>query len=226
MTDLWLTLIPMAIAMALAPGRIIALILLFHTRRGVLTAVAFVGGMSATMLIEGIALGLIFSITGAAAGEEGGGPPPAVSMLLIVVGILMVVGAAKLFFQEEDEDRPPPKWLDQIESFTPRKAFNLGLGWLLVSPKQWIFTAPVVGAVYAANLSVAGSLISYLLFILIAQALYLLLIIIDVAMPERSAALLDALFTWLRKNARAVLIGVFLTFGLFFFWNGFQGLLG
>ena len=53
----------MAIAMALAPGRIITLILLFYMRRGVLTAVAFVGGMSTTMLIEGIALGLIFSVT-------------------------------------------------------------------------------------------------------------------------------------------------------------------
>lgn len=225
MSDMWLSLLPIAIAMAVVPGRFLALILLLHSPKAVLTALAFVGGMASTMLIQGAAFALLFSLTGAFSGGEAGGPPVILSVLFLVVGILMLVGGLKQWLQGEDEDKPPPKWLDEIESFTPGKAFKLGLGWLFVSPKQWIFTLTAVAVIFAANLSLAASLINYLLFILIVLSLFLVLIAIYVVFPKRSAALLDGLFGWLKKNARAVLIAMFLLFGLFFFVKGLQGLL-
>ena len=63
MPDLWLDLLPIAIAMAITPGRLLALILLFNTGRPLLTTLAFVAGMASNMLIEGLAFALIFSIT-------------------------------------------------------------------------------------------------------------------------------------------------------------------
>ena len=59
--------------MAITPGRLIALILLFHTRQAVLTSLTFVGGMATNMLIEGLAFALIFSLTGVFTVEEGSG---------------------------------------------------------------------------------------------------------------------------------------------------------
>jgi hypothetical protein len=224
MTDLWLDLLPIAVAIAITPGRLIALILLFHTKQAILSSLSFVGGMVTNMLIEGLAFALIFSITGVFAVEEGVGPPTILAVLFMVIGVLMLVGAAKVIFQEEDEDKAPPKWLAEIESFTPGKAYKFGLGWLFISPKQWIFTLTAVGVIFAANLEPLISFVNYLFFILIALTLFFLLILIYIVLGERSQSFMDSLFKWLKKNAQTILIVVFVVFGLYFLIKGLTGL--
>ena len=224
LSELWLDLLPIAVAMAITPGRLIALILLFHTKRAVLTSLSFVGGMISNMLIEGLVFALIFSLTGIFEATEGAGPPAILAILFIVIGILMLVGAAKVIFHSEDEDKAPPNWLAEIESFTPGKAYKLGLSWLFVSPKQWIFTLTAVGVIFAADLAPLASLANYLLFILIALTLFFLLILIYVVLGQRSQAFMDGLFSWLKKNAQTIIIIVFLVFGLYFVLRGIMAL--
>ena len=224
MSELWIDLLPIAVAMAITPGRLLALILLFGTERAILASAAFIGGMASNMLIEGLAFALIFSLTGVFAAEEGAGPPAIMAMLLVVMGILMLVAAAKVIFQSEDEDKAPPKWLAEIESFSPGKAYKLGLSWLFVSPKQWIFTLTAVGFIFAANLEPVISLANYLLFILIALTLFFLLILIYIVLGERSQDFMAGLFKWLKKNAQSILIVVLVVFGLYFLLKGIAAL--
>jgi hypothetical protein len=195
MSELWFDLLPIAIAMAITPGRLLALILLFGTERALLTPVAFVGGMASNMLVEGLAFALIFSLTGAFDAEDGAGPPAIMAILLVVMGVLLLVAAAKVIIHSEDDDKAPPQWLAEIESFTPGKAYKLGLGWLFVSPKQWIFTLTAVGFIFAANLESVASL---------AKA---------------------GLFKWLKKNAQTILLAVLIVFGLYFLLKGIAALL-
>jgi threonine/homoserine/homoserine lactone efflux protein len=129
-----------------------------------------------------------------------------------------------VIFQEEDEDKAPPKWLAEIESFTPGKAYKFGLGWLFISPKQWIFTLTAVGVIFAANLEPLISFVNYLFFILIALTLFFLLILIYIVLGERSQSFMDSLFKWLKKNAQTILIVVFVVFGLYFLIKGLTGL--
>lgn len=81
--------------MAITPGRLLALILLLHTRRAVFTSLAYIGGMASNMLIEGLAFALIFSITGIFDVEGESGPPMIIAILFVVIGVLMIAGAAK-----------------------------------------------------------------------------------------------------------------------------------
>ncbi|UCG25200.1 MAG: GAP family protein [Chloroflexota bacterium] len=220
MPEMWLDLLPIAIAMAITPGRLIALILLFHTRRPISTSLAFVGGMASNMLIEGLAFALLFSVSGIFAVDEGAGPPAIVAILFVIIGVLMLVGAARVIFQADDEEKAPPKWLAEIDSFTPGKAYKLGLGWLFVSPKQWIFTLTAVAVIFAANLEPLASLANYLLFILIVLMLFFLLILVYAVLGDRSKSFMDRLFGWLKKNARTILILVLVVFGLYFLIRG------
>jgi threonine/homoserine/homoserine lactone efflux protein len=224
MSELWQDLLPIAVAMAITPGRLLALILLFHTERAVLTSLAFVGGMASNMLIEGLAFALIFSISGVFDTENGAGPPAILAILLLVMGVLLLVAAAKVIFHSEDEDKAPPKWLAEIDSFRPGSAYKLGLSWLFVSPKQWIFTLTVVGFIFAANLGPVTSLANYLLFILIVLALFFLLILIYIILGDRSQEFMDGLFKWLRKNAQTILVVVLIVFGLYFLLKGISAL--
>jgi threonine/homoserine/homoserine lactone efflux protein len=224
MSELWIDLLPIAVAMAITPGRLIALILLLHTERAVLTSLAFVGGMASNLLIEGLAFALLFSITGVFSGDEVEVPPTIIAVLFIVIGILMLVGAAKVIFQPEDEDKAPPNWLAEIESFTPGKAYKLGLSWLFISPKQWIFTLTAVTVIFAANLDPLASLANYLLFMLIVLSLFFVLILVYVVLGERSEAFMDNLFQWLKTNAQTIIVIVFIVFGLFFLISGISAL--
>ena len=94
----------------------------------------------------------------------------------------------------------------------------------MVSPKQWAFVLTAVAVIFTANLSVAASLLNFFVFSVLIQAVYFVLIAIYLLMPERSTAILDSLFNWLKGNLRAVVIIIFTGFGLFFFVKGFMGL--
>ena len=107
-----------------------------------------------------------------------------------------------------------------LESFTLRRSFSLVLSWLFISPKQRVFTLTAVAVTFAVDLDPVGSLLNYLLFMLVVLSLFLLPILLSVVLPKRSGALMDSLFERLKKHGRTVMIVVFLIFGLVFLVTG------
>jgi len=214
------SLIPYIIGSALVPiENIINILLLKSPRQGPLKATAYVGGMTALRLLQGIIFGLIFS------NQEGGGRSPVALTLQLVLGVLLLVTAYKQWSNEYDPDAPPPKWLAMIDSLTPLKAFGIGFGALLISGKLWVFTLSAIGIIEAAQLGQPSSTIVYLLFVLLAESLLLLSILFRVATPEKSKILLEQASAWLTLNNRPIVIVVSLIFGLLFLYQGASGLL-
>jgi hypothetical protein len=226
MADLWLALLPILLAMLISPARTIAVIMLLHTPKSGLTASAYVGGMVSSMMVQGIIFGFLFSFVGLTADNREGDLATVVSVLFIVVGIILLTGALKFVFQEEDDDKPPPAWLEKIESLTPREAFSTGFGWLMVSPKQWVFVLTAVAVIFTANLNALASAINFFVFTMLIQVVYLIIIAIHALIPERSEAVLDGLFNWIKRNFKPVVIAIFGGFGLFFLIKGISGLSG
>jgi threonine/homoserine/homoserine lactone efflux protein len=210
--------------MLISPARTIAVILLLHTPKQATTALAYVGGMVSSMMVQGIIFGFLLSFVGLTTEQREGDLATVVAVLFIVVGIVMLVGASRILFQEEDDDKPPPKWLEQIESLAPRQAFSTGFGWLMVSPKQWAFVLTAVAVIFTANLSVGASRFNFVLFTVLIQSVYFLIIALHLAIPKQSAKILDALFNWIKNNFRPVVIVLFTAFGLFFLIKGITGL--
>ena len=157
-------LFPILLAMLISPARTIAVILLLHTPKQALTAFAYVCGMVASMMVQGILLGTLFSFVGLTMDERGAELTTIVSVLFILVAIIMLTGAAKFIFQEEDDDKPPPAWLEKIEYLSPSGAFSTGFGWLMVSPKQWAFVLTAVAVIFTANLDPIASLVNFFIF--------------------------------------------------------------
>lgn len=225
MSDLWLALLPLLLAMLISPARTIAVIMLLHTPKKGLTAFAYVCGMVTSMMMQGIIFGFLFSFIGLTTEERSADLATIVSVLFIVAGIIMLVGAAKFIFQEEDDDKPPPAWLEKIEHRSPRQAYSTGIGWLMVSPKQWVFVLTAVAVVFTANLSNIASLINFFIFTVLVQLMYFLIIGIHLLMPRRSDQILDSIFRWIKNNFRPVVIVIFTGFGLFFLFKGISGLI-
>jgi hypothetical protein len=219
------SLLPYIIGSALVPVYgILVILLLKSPGQGLLKAVAFVAGITATRLLQGLIFGFVFTES-AASTDDSSGKGLVVSTLLLVLGLYLLITAYKQWRGEDDPDAPPPKWLTMMDSLTPLKACVIGVGLPLVGVKLWIFTLGALGTIAEAQLGQPGSTIAYLLFIWLAQSLLLIPILIRILIPARSQSILDGLSDWLAKNNRPIVMVVSLVFGVYFLYLGISGLL-
>ena len=225
LVDLWVNLLPVLLVMFISPARTLAVILLLHTPKRSVTAFAYVVGMIGAMMLQGVLLGFLMSIVGLTVENRGGDLASVVSILFVVTGIILLVGGSKFIF-EDDDDKAPPDWFSKIELMSPSQGLKLGFGWLLVSPKQWVLVLTTVAVIFAAYLSAVASIMNFFIFTLLVQTVFFVIISIEVLLPKRSQAILEGLFAWLKKHLRALAIGIFIGFGLFFIAKGLIGLAG
>jgi hypothetical protein len=225
LADLWVNLLPILAVMFISPARTLAVILLLHTPKKGATAFAYVVGMICAMMVQGLLLGFLMTVVGLTVERRGGDLMTVVSILFVVVGIILLVGASKFIFQDDD-DKAPPDWFEKIETMSPAQALKLGFGWLMVSPKQWVLVLTAVAVIFTAYLPPLVSAVNFFVFTLLVQTVFFVIIGLHALMPSRSENILDALFVWLKKHLRAVAIGIFGFFGIFFLVKGFAGLVG
>ena len=217
-------LVPLILGAAIVPVWIIIVLFLLRGQSGLLKAAAFVAGISAVRLAQGIAFGYVFGASQDASGQ--GGSSSIVSTLLVVVGILMFIAAFKTYRKEEDPDGPPPKWMQMFGKATPAKAFALGALLVAVAAKQWVFTLSAIGMIVQASLSQVENVVSFLVFVLLAISLLLVPILFSVIAPQRAGVTLEKMGKWLEKHNRQIVIAVSIIFGAFFLWKGVAGLIG
>ena len=225
MADLWMNLLPILAVMFISPARTLAVILLLHTPKKGMTAFAYVVGMMCAMMAQGLLLGFLMTVVGLTVVSRGGDLMTVVSILFVVVGIILLAGASKFIFQDDD-DKAPPDWFEKIETMSPTQALKLGFGWLMVSPKQWVLVLTAVAVIFTAYLPPQVSAVNFFVFTLLVQTVFFVIIGLHTLMPNRSERILDALFVWLKRHLRAVAIGIFGFFGIFFLVKGFTGLVG
>lgn len=222
MGEIIIQLTPFIIGSAVVPLQIMMVILLLNSpRQGLAKAISLVAGMTAVRLLQGFFFGLIL----APEPGETSGKSLVVSTLLIVLGILLLITAYKQWRNEDDPDGPPPKWLVMLDTLTPLKALGMGAGLVLVSGKLWVFTLSAIAVIEEAQLGQPSSTVAFLIFLLLAQSLLLLAIVIRVIIPERSKSILVSISAWLTTYNRPIVIVVSLVFGLLFFAQGASGFL-
>lgn len=224
MGNVLISILPYVIGSAVVPLQIIiGLLLLKSPKQGLLKAIAFVTGMTITRLFQGLIFGLVLGGATSSTGGSGG-KSPVIATLLLVLGILLLITAYKKWNGEDDPDAPSPKWLTRIDSASPLKSLELGIKLPLVAPKLWVFTLSALATIADAKLDQPASTIAFLLFILLAESLLLLPILIRIFMPIKSRSILNRITSWLNRNNRPIVIAVSFIFGLWFLYSGISGL--
>jgi hypothetical protein len=226
MFNILVSLLPLIIGSAVVPVQIIiAILLLTSAKQGLAKAVAFVAGMTLVRLAQGVIFGFIFaggsSDTAGGAAESGWIVPT----LMLVLAILMLITAYRQWAKDPDPDAPPPKWLALPEKLTPLTALALGAGMILIAAKMWVFTLGAIGTIGEARLGQPSGTIIFLLFVLLAESLLLIPILIRLIVPAQATALLGRVSDWLTAHNRVIVIAVSLIFGLLFLYKGVTGLL-
>jgi hypothetical protein len=224
MADVWSTLLPLIVASALVPVQITLTVLLLRSSVG--TAAAWVGGMTATRLVQGVLLGVVFAGAGALSGSQEG-PGPVASVVLLVVALLFLTKAAKLLLGgggADDEDAQPPRWMKLTESITAGRAFVLGAAYVAVAAKLWVFTLGAIAAIDEAGLGSAASVALFLLFVALAEAIPIAFVAYAALAPSSSQVMLARVSAWLENNNRVIVIVLGFVFGAWFLLKALQGL--
>lgn len=222
MTSLFGELLPLILGNVLAPLWLIIALLLLASPGGVVKGAAFVLGMTFTR----VAQGAIFGVVLARGVTVGGGESPVAATLKLLLGILLLIAAFKKWRKEEDPDEPPPKWMQSLNQTTALKAFGMGALGIAVGPKLWAFTLSALAVINTAELDRTGAIIAYAAFILFAQILLILAILISAVARQSSRAFLQRTIGWLTTYNRPISVVVALVFGMLFTWDGVSGLLG
>lgn len=222
MTSMWSSLIPLIVGSALVPIEVVITIMLLDTPARVRTAGAWVTGMVAARLVQGLVFGLILH-WGARAGTSDDSHGWIVSTILLVVALLFLVTAARAVFSGDDPDAPPPKWMTMLSTATPVKAFLLGAGVIIVAVKFWVLTSAAIGVIGKADLARSTNIAIYLVFVLLAVSPHVCIVAAAALFPDRSKTLLDGSLRWLQDHDRFIMIGLGVVFGVWFLIKALVG---
>ena len=216
MTELWTTLLPIAIATTLMPVELTLTLVMLRASGGRAAAGAWIGGKTVARLVQYALLGGVLTI---AVDDGEPGTSAVEGALLLVVAILLLVAAARKAANQPDEDAPPPRWMTRIAGISPSRSFLLGAGFVGFSPKLWAFTLAAIGAIADAGLGASEGWLVYIVFVVLASSLHLGALAFAFVAPARADATLGALVNALERNSRAVMIVVSAAFGVWFLFK-------
>jgi putative Mn2+ efflux pump MntP len=217
-------LIPLILGTGLAPVMVILVLTLLRGERGLIRASAFLSGVVAVRLAQGLVFGMLLGSPDDS-GEEAAART-ITSTLLLVLGLLMLIAAIRKYRKEEDPDEPPPKWMTTVATASPLKALGMGALAIAVGGKHWVFTLSALSVIREAELDQAGGVTLFLVYVTAASLPLLIPIVSLVIAPQRASSILSGVGSWLDANNRAITIVVSAVFGAYFLTKGITALTG
>jgi threonine/homoserine/homoserine lactone efflux protein len=205
--------LPLAVAVAIFPVPIIAVVLLLGSDRGRVKGIAFVLAWSVGLAMVGAAVLLV----GAAAdASESGEPATWVNALLLGLGLLAVAAAVKQWSSRPSagEETPVPGWMRAIDNFTIAKSGGVGFALSALNPKNVLLTVAAAAEVAEAGLPASQQVAALLGFVLVASAGVLSPLALSFAPGDRSRDLLDGLRAWMARHIAVIMTVLLLLIGV------------
>jgi len=223
MSELILSFIPLAVAATLQPPQVIALAFLLQTRRGSANGLAYILGMIVFRLLLGGIFWVLISNVEKTVETRGGNFSLLVGTFIFSLGILMLVHALRRGFSAQGADEATVSWLDKLDNVTPFRAALVGVAFLALDPKDWLVDISVINLIAEADLFYMENVLAFLVYILMAQSLLLIPLILSLIFQQKTQSGLTR-FTGKRQE-QAIEIIFALIFGLLFLKIGL-GLFG
>jgi threonine/homoserine/homoserine lactone efflux protein len=215
--------LPLAVAIAIFPIPIIAVVLLLGSEHGVKKGIAFVAAWLVGLAGIG-AVTLLFA--GVLDASEAGGPATWVSVLLLAVGVLLVVLAFRQWRARPrgGAEAPMPRWMQRMDGFTAAKAAELGLALTVLNPKNLMLVGVAALEIADLGLPTGREIVVLGVFVLIASAGVLLPLVAAVVLGARSHAPLEAIREWMVRANATIMTVLFLLIGAKLIGDAIAGL--
>jgi hypothetical protein len=214
--------LPFAVAVALSPIPIIAVVLMLTTRLARVNGTVFIVGWLAGLAVVGV---IALSIAGPADASSSGAPATWVSWLKVVLGAaLLLVAALQFRNRPRSGDRVElPKWISRVNEIKPLPAAGLGVV-MGLNPKNLLLGVAAAAAIAQTGISAGEQAIAYLVFALVGTLGVGTPVGIYLAMGARSEQLLSDLKDWMAQYNAVITAVICLIFGVKLIGDAISGL--
>jgi hypothetical protein len=98
-------------------------------------------------------------------------------------------------------------------------AFAGGAGYIAINGKLWVLTLGAITAIAEAHVDARLSILTFLLFVALAQSVQLTILVFATSSLSWSAEVLDRFAAWLRRYSRVITVGLSVIFGTWFLFK-------
>ncbi|MBB5911213.1 threonine/homoserine/homoserine lactone efflux protein [Nocardia transvalensis] len=217
MGDLFARLAPEIVGLLITPGAIAGCILLLHSREPIRNPLAFGGAflLAYTLIAASALLG--------GASEPGSTSTGTSSAAGLAVGLLFLAAGAWIATRPRQAVPSAPKWLTQLRTADPRKAFVVGLVFAILNPNLFIMMSGM-SVISSSHVGAGPALLAVVLLLLAAVLDFLVPIAVYLALGARARTALDGAEAWMIRNNRSTTMAVLFGFGILFTLRGIVNL--
>lgn len=212
--------LPAAIAVALSPIPIIAIVLMLATPRGRSNGVAFALGWVLGLVVVSTVVVLLAS-------GQSQSTTDSISWAKVVLGVLLLGLALRRWRNRPapGEEEPLPGWVAQLDEFTPPRSLVLGVGLSAVNPKNLALTAAAAASIAQADLGGPATVVDLALFVVIGSLTVVGPVVMALVAPARSEHVLSSLRAFMAQHGGAIMMVVLAVLGAKLLGDGL-GVLG
>jgi threonine/homoserine/homoserine lactone efflux protein len=217
--------LPLAVAVAVFPIPLIAMVIVVGSERGrtkgAAFALAWLGGLAAVGAI-------VLVLAGALDASDDGGPATWVSTVLLLVGLLLVGLAVEQWLGRPriGEEAQMPGWMRRIDGFGAGKAAITGFTLSALNPKNVLLVGAAALEIAELGLPKGRQVVVLLVFVALASAGVLTPLVLSVALGERSGALLERIRGWMAQNNAVIMAVLLLLIGAKLIGDAISGFSG
>ena len=210
LTDVIGDLLPSALAVALSPIPIIAIVLVLGAPNARSAGPAFALGWVGGLLVVSVIVVLVVG-----AGGDPDGDDPGISWFKVAIGILFFVMAANQWKKRPKDGQEPetPKWMATIDTATPSRAAVLGAALSGANPKNLALTLAAAASIAEAGLDQADEAIAIAVFVAIGSVTVAGAVLFYLVDAKRAARPLDAIKRFMSDNNAVIMMVVLLLLG-------------
>ena len=191
-----------------SPCSVVTVIVLLSMPAGLRRGIAFICGWLLALGVLGLLM--VFVFHGQDFSSKHTTPSRAVSAVEVLLGLFLVVGSWRIYRRPTETKGPqtPPKWLDRIE----RTHWLLGVmvGALMLS---YALSLAAFAEILKANVSTADAVVASVVFALTSIVTVAAPVVVVLAAPERSTAVLERWKAWMLANSRSIALIALMVIG-------------
>lgn len=212
MNALYASLIPHAVAVALSPMPIAALIFLLLSNRPKANSLGFLAGWFIALVVNVFIFAFLFG----ASGVPQGGDPIGVRIFHFVLGVILILFALNEWKKRPKKGQKPavPKWMREIAGFTPTKSFLIATALVTINAKNTVLDVAVGDLINNKAESIESGVVAIFVFSFIASFSILIPVIAFFLFGDRLKKTLDSLNGFFIKKSNMILFILFLILGV------------
>ena len=213
-------LLPSALAVALSPIPVVAVVLVLGAPEARRAGPAFALGWIAGLLAVSVAVVLVVGN-----GDDPGDDDPGLNWLKLAIGVLFLAMAAQQWTKRPKQGEEPeaPSWMATIDTATPSRAAVLGAALSGANPKNLALTLAASASIAEAGLDRADTTIAVAVYVAIGSTTVAGSVLFYLVDADRAARPLGAVQRFMSDNNAVIMMVVLLLLGAKLLGDGLAG---